>query len=105
MAHENDRSLSPSHFYSLDSENGRIIILEIPAASHAPVTFNRQAYIRVGMQLLYSLTTGTKRAIFGPKSSHSPGRKASQNIFRRLRMFSIYSTLSIFPPNKTTHVK
>lgn len=35
-------------FHSLRTESGRVILLEIPAASHAPVTFNRQAHIRVG---------------------------------------------------------
>lgn len=35
-------------FYALTTGAGRVVLLEIPAASHAPVTFNRQAYIRVG---------------------------------------------------------
>lgn len=35
-------------FHILPNESGKVVLLEIPAAGHAPVTFNRQAFIRVG---------------------------------------------------------
>ncbi len=35
-------------FHTLEHPEGRIVLLEIPAAINAPVEFNRMAYLRIG---------------------------------------------------------
>lgn len=35
-------------FHVVEHPAGRLVLLEVPPASHAPVTFERQAYIRIG---------------------------------------------------------
>lgn len=45
------RMLSPSvafSFHTLEHPEGRVVLLEIPAAINAPVEFNRTAYLRIG---------------------------------------------------------
>ncbi len=45
------KSLSPSiafEFNLVDHPNGRVVILEIPAATTAPISFNDIAYVRIG---------------------------------------------------------
>lgn len=45
------RMVSPSvafFFQALEHRDGRVVLLEIPAAINAPVEFNRTAYIRIG---------------------------------------------------------
>ena len=45
------RMVSPSvafFFHTLEHPDGRVVLLEIPAASNAPVEFKRMAYIRIG---------------------------------------------------------